>query len=150
MHTIRKGEPRDIAAIAVIYDRILDREERGRASTAGSAVSIRPPTRRAPRWRRGSCSSWSARAASSWPDASTMSSARSTPPSHGRSRRRRMSRCSCCTRSCPTRSSRGTARHGVRRLLRTIRPRARLHLAPDRHERAQRLRAPPVRPPRLS
>lgn len=33
MHTIRKGEPRDIAAIAVIYDRILDREERGRAST---------------------------------------------------------------------------------------------------------------------
>ena len=33
MHTIRKGEPRDIAAIAVIYDRILDREERGAAST---------------------------------------------------------------------------------------------------------------------
>ena len=33
MHTIRKGEPRDIAAIAVIYDRILDREERGGAST---------------------------------------------------------------------------------------------------------------------
>lgn len=33
MHTIRKGEPRDIAAIAVIYDRILDREKRGRAST---------------------------------------------------------------------------------------------------------------------
>lgn len=33
MHTIRKGEPHDIAAIAVIYDRILDREERGGAST---------------------------------------------------------------------------------------------------------------------
>ena len=33
MHTIRKGEPRDIAAIAVIYDRILDREECGGAST---------------------------------------------------------------------------------------------------------------------
>ena len=33
MHIIRKGEPRDIAAIAEIYDRILDREEAGGIST---------------------------------------------------------------------------------------------------------------------
>ena len=55
MHTIRKGEPRDIAAIAVIYDRILDREERGGASTgacrAGGGGAVRHGAR-GPR-RRG-------------------------------------------------------------------------------------------------
>ena len=50
MHTIRKGEPRDIAAIAVIYDRILDREERG-ARRAGGWGAVRHGAR-GPR-RRG-------------------------------------------------------------------------------------------------
>lgn len=109
MHTIRKGEPRDIAAIAVIYDRILDREERGRAST-GWIRGVYPTadTARAA-LEAGELFVMEREGRVVVAGRSTMSSARSTPPSHGRSRRRRMSRCSCCTRSCPTRSSRGTA-----------------------------------------
>ena len=150
MHTIRKGEPRDIAAIAVIYDRILDREERGGASTgwirgvyptadtaraaleAGELFVMEREGRGvvAGRINHEQCPQY---AAVSWTEAETpdeqvlvLHTLVSDP------------------------LVAGLQRHGVRRPLRTIRPRARLHLAPDRHERAQRLRAPPVRPPRLS